>query len=79
MPQIIDRKVIFSPDEIAAFNRVWPCSELRSTRAYWFEFDAQQDLVDADVPEQDDGSAAVALSQDAQRYLFDDEQPAWLR
>ncbi len=70
-------KVIVSRDGIASFNRAWPCSELRSSRAYWFEFDDKGDLVDTDCPEQDDGSAALALSQDCKSYLFDDQQPAW--
>lgn len=77
MLTIQGRKVIVSRDGIAAFNRTWPCSELRTSRAYWFEFDARGDLVDTDVPEQDDGSAAVALSDDCKAYLFDDEQPSW--
>lgn len=62
------RKVIFSRGEVDAFNRSWPCSELRS-RSYWFEFAANGDLVDTDVPEHDDGSAALALSSYAQAFL----------
>ncbi len=54
------RKVIVSRDEVANFNSRWPCSELRDSRAYWFEFDSDGDLIDTDVPEQDDGSAASA-------------------
>lgn len=68
------RKVIFSQSDVDAFNRQWPCSELRS-RSYWFEFDRNGDLIDTDVPEHDDGSAALAMSQDAQAYLFDDVVP----
>lgn len=64
------RKVIVSREEVREFNRHWPCSELRD-RSYWFEFAENGDLVDTDVPEHDDGSAAVALSQDAQRFLED--------
>lgn len=71
------RKVIFTREDVAAFNRQWPCSELRD-RAYWFEFDENGDLVDTDVPEHDDGQAALALSEDAKRYLFDDVEPEWL-
>jgi len=70
MPTLVGpRKVRYSREEIAAFNRTWPCSELRDTRAYWFEFDSTGDLVDTDVPEQDDGGAALALSQDAKTWL----------
>lgn len=78
MIEVQGRKVIFSRVAVALFNAQWPCSTLRSERAYWFEFDAERNLVDTDCPEQDDGPAALALSQDAERYLFDDEQPAWL-
>ena len=77
MLTIQGRKVIVSRDGVAAFNAMWPCSELRDSRAYWFEFDADGDLVDTDVPEQDDGSAASAMADDCKRYLFDDEQPGW--
>lgn len=77
MLTIIGRKVIVSRDGVAAFNRVWPCSELRSTRAYWFEFDERGDLIDTDCPQQDDGPAASAMADDCKAYLFDDEQPTW--
>lgn len=79
MLTIQGRKVIVGKAGVAAFNHTWPCSELRSTRHYWFEFDANGDLVDTDVPEQDDGSAALALSEDCKAYLFDDIEPAWAR
>lgn len=74
--QIINRKVIVSRDEVAKFNARFPCSELRD-RSYWFEFDADGDLIDTDVPEHDDGTAARALCDDCKAYLFDDEQPEW--
>lgn len=74
---IIGHKVIVSREGVASFNRGWPCSELRDTRAYWFEFATNQDLIDTDCPEQDDGGAALAMSQDCQRYLFDGVQPEW--
>ncbi|WLA86885.1 hypothetical protein [Bradyrhizobium elkanii] len=76
--QIIGRKVIVSRAEVAAFNAQWPCSTLRATRAYWFEFDASGDLVDTDCPEQDDGPAALAMSQDCQALLFDDKTADWM-
>lgn len=62
-------KVIVSRDEIALFNASWPESTLRDSRAYWFEFDSTGDLVDTDCPEQDDGPAAMALSNDCREYL----------
>lgn len=69
-------KVRVSREGVAEFNRTWPCSELRD-RSYWFEFDADQNLVDTDVPEQDDGGAALAMSNDCQAWLFDGVAPAW--
>ena len=79
MPNIWNnsRKVIVSREEVENFNRRWPCSELRPTRAYWFEFDADGDLVDTDVPEHDDGSAALAMSEDCKAFLFEDATPEW--
>jgi len=74
MPKIISSpqssyvKVRFSREEIDEFNRTWPCSELRN-RSYWFEFNKDGDLVDTNVPEHDDGSAALALSQDAWKFV----------
>lgn len=70
-------KVRVTMDGVAEFNRRWPCSELRSTRAYWFDFDANGDLVDTDVPEHDDGSAATAMSDDCKAFLFEGKTPAW--
>lgn len=67
------RTVYYTSDEVAAFNRTWPCSTLRSNRAYWFQFARNGDLVDTDVPEQDDGPASVALSHEAQKWLADEE------
>lgn len=70
-------KVRVSKEGVARFNAQWPCSELRATRAYWFEFDSCGDLVDTDVPEQDDGAAASAMAQDAKEFLFNDDVPSW--
>jgi hypothetical protein len=71
------RKVIVSREAVASFNRGWPCSELSAKRHYWFEFDASGDLVDTDAPEHSDGAAALAMSQDCQRFLEDGERPTW--
>lgn len=60
-----------------SFNASWPCSGLRGTRAYWFEFDSNGDLIDTDVPEQDDGSAAQAMVDDCKAWLFNDTAPEW--
>lgn len=71
------RKVIVSRDAVASFNRAWPCSSLRASRAYWFEFDAAGDLVDTDCPEQDDGPAASAMADDCRAFLIEGRRPEW--
>lgn len=73
------RKVFVSRLAVRLFNATWPCSELRAERSYWFEFAKNGDLVDCDVPEQDDGSAAQALSQDCKALLFEGTIPTWAR
>jgi hypothetical protein len=70
-------KVRVSAEGVASFNRGWPCSELRATRAYWFEFDSSGDLVDSDLPESDDGSAAVAMADDCRAFLLEGTRPDW--
>lgn len=70
-------KVYVSRRDVESFNRGWPCSTLRASRAYWFEFDESGDLVDTDCPEQDDGPAASAMADDCKAYLFDDLAPSW--
>lgn len=70
-------KVIVSRDEIRLFNSRWPCSTLRDSRAYWFEFDASGDLIDTDCPESDDGPAASAIADDCKAFLFDARLPDW--
>lgn len=72
------RKVIVSRDEVAAFNSRWPCSTLRD-RSYRFEFEANGDLVDTDIPEHDDGPAALAMSEDCKQFLLEGEIPEWAR
>lgn len=71
MPQLWNngRKVIFDRAEIDAFRASWPCCNLRS-RSYWFEFDSDGNLIDCDVPQQDDGPEATALAADALEYLL---------
>lgn len=71
------RKVRVSRTGVALFNAQWPCSELRDSRAYWFEFNDDGELIDTDVPEQDDGRAALALGDDALAWLDDGDVPAW--
>jgi hypothetical protein len=71
MPHTIRKnKIRFTEEEVQDFNRSWPSSNLQP-RSYWFEFDENANLIDTDVPEQDDGPAAIALSHDAQEYLND--------
>lgn len=74
---IAHNKIRVTREGVAAFNARWPCSELRASRSYWFEFDAEGDLIDSDVPESDDGGAASAMAEDCRAYLFEDEQPQW--
>lgn len=69
-------KVRVSRTGVALFNAQWPCSTLRDSRAYWFEFQ-DGELIDTDVPEQDDGPAALALGDDAQAWLDAGTVPAW--
>ena len=71
------RKVRVSRTGVALFNARWPNSTLRDSRAYWFEFDAKGDLIDTDVPEQDDGPAATALAEDAREWLENGTTPDW--
>lgn len=75
--EISPNKIRVSREGVASFNRGWPCSELRSERAYWFEFDSSGDLVDSDVPQSDDGAAAVAMADDCKTYLFCGLRPSW--
>jgi len=72
LDKINPRKVIVSREYVRVFNRMWPCSPLSSDRHYWFEFDEAGDLVDHDVPNEQDGDAASALSQDASEFLKGD-------
>ena len=71
------RKVRVSRTGVALFNAQWPASKLQSDRAYWFEFDSLGDLTDSDVPEQDDGPEAAALSDDCLAWLDDGVSPDW--
>lgn len=66
--KIIKRKVIVERYEVALFREGFPSSGLQN-RSYWFEFDDEGNLVDSDVPEQDDGDGATTLSHHAQRFL----------
>lgn len=69
MPKLLtSNKIQVSAAEVAAFNRQWPCSSLRASRSYWFEFDEDNDLVDTDCPEHDDGPAAVAMADDCKAF-----------
>lgn len=71
------RKVRVSREGVASFNRAWPCSTLQASRAYWFEFAENGDLIDTDCPEHDDGPAAVAMADDCKAWLDDDARPDW--
>ena len=68
-PQSCFARVRFSRAEVEAFNDTWPCSEL-GNRALWFEYDRSNgDLVDHNLKDHEDGSAALALSHDGQVWL----------
>ena len=71
------RKVRVSASGIVSFNRAWPCSTLRGSRAYWFQFDSAGDLVDTDCPESDDGPAATAIAEDCRAWLDMGTIPQW--
>ncbi len=79
LADIGNNKVMVSRLGIAQFNASWPCSELRSTRCYWFQFDSDGDLVDTDCPNSDDGQAASAMADDCKRFLFDGIVPDWAK
>jgi hypothetical protein len=71
-------KVRVSREGVESFNRAWPASPLRSSRAYWFEFDTESlDLIDTDCPESDDGPAASAMAEDCREFLRDGTRPEW--
>ncbi len=72
------RKVIAPRQAVALFNAQWPCSTLRTSRSYWFEFDENGNLIDTDCPESDDGPAATALADDCREFLESGAQPDWL-
>lgn len=56
------------PEEVAAFKRRWPCSDLPDDTAITFEYEPNGDLVGISPDSEDfDGPALVALSQDAYR------------
>jgi len=67
-----------SPRDVELFNRAWPGSRLSPDRGYWFAFDGTGDLIDHDVPEQDDGREAWALSEDCRDWALYGTWPAWL-
>jgi len=75
--QVIGKKVIVSRLGVRLFNTQWPCSKLKVSRHYWFEFDENQEIIDTDVPEHSDGPEAVALGDDCKHFLFDNSLPEW--
>lgn len=75
--EVSHNKVRVTKEGMRLFNMRWPCSRLSGERAYWFEFDADGDLIDHDVPEHSDGSESAALAEDCKAWLFDDDLPEW--
>jgi hypothetical protein len=72
-----ERQVRVTRNEVGNFNARWPCSELRATRSYWFQFGNNGDLIDTDVPEQDNGSAASAMVADCKEFIEFGTRPDW--
>lgn len=60
-----------SADGVADFNSRWPNSPLKPDRTYTFMFDCCGNLIDTDVPGEDDGAAALVLSFDAGDWLLE--------
>lgn len=77
-PHSQGRKVFIPREYVARFNAIWPCSELRATRDYWFEFDRDGALIDSDVPQHDDGAAASAMADDCRAWLLDSKFVEWI-
>lgn len=71
------RKVRATRLAVTLFNNQWPCSPLRESRAYWWGFDEDGNLIDTDTPAHEDGPAALALSEDAQTWMDSGALPAW--
>jgi hypothetical protein len=68
MPHFVGKnKVRFTKEEVSNFIQSWPGVE-DPQRSYWFEFDDNDDLVDTDVPNEQDGSWTVALAYDAKEW-----------
>jgi hypothetical protein len=65
----VGNRVQIAERDVRAFNHAWPCSPIEA-RPHWAEFDARGDLVDHDFTEAEDGSAALALIDEAQDYLL---------
>lgn len=72
------RVVFVSGDGVAAFNRRWPCSPIQPHEQF-FEFEANGDLVFTSLQEDEDGSAAVAMSEDCRAFLTSGDVPEWAR
>jgi len=68
-------KVFFSTNDVRMFARTWPGCILQD-RAYWFEFDGEGNLVDTNIPENEDGLEAIALADDAGQYMAG-TRPRW--
>lgn len=59
-----------SAGDVQKFMSRWPCSGLQG-KAVTFEFDKRNgDLVDCSASESQDGSALLALSDDAKAYAW---------
>ena len=74
--RIKGNRVFVSGMDVRRFNAMWPCSPLRVTRGYVFEFDGG-DLVDTSVPHSHDGPAALAMANDCAAALETGVMPEW--
>lgn len=71
------RKVRVSRTGIALFNRQYPCSTLSVTRAYWFEFAEDGELINDDIPSHDECDETATLAADCLAWLDDGTSPDW--
>jgi hypothetical protein len=80
MTMVSPRTVLVSTQDLAGFKAKWPCSGIPDDVCVSFQFERNVDLVGVnwysnegiDVPRPEDlnGTAELALSQDAQAFLL---------
>ncbi len=60
-------KVYISANDVQHFNAQWPGSPIE-VRPHFVEFDKKSNLIDHDFTEDEDGTACLALIQDAEQF-----------